>query len=107
MLPFFSPKQNGTEPVIGRVIITAFAILFLLCGLAKALPSPNQLTAFFQKGALAEYETVTQTSKERKPVLEEFCDRPSDDRTDSAESSAADRPSADTQRELPKESGSV
>lgn len=104
MSSFFSPKQSGAQLAVGRAIVTASALLFLLCGLVNALPNSNQLTDFLQENALAAFETVTEATKERKPILEEFYDRAADESDDARAQSTSPK---DAQPEIPMESGSL
>lgn len=76
MLPFFSFRYHRREPVIGRALVTAVALLFLVTALLCALPSPDGILAFLEQTALSGYESVAETTPARQPILEEFYDRP-------------------------------
>ena len=76
MIPFFSPQNQRKEQIIGRAVVTAVAILFLLVAALRSLPSEDALSDHFNQFSLSGYSQAESKPAQAPRELEDFHDRP-------------------------------
>ena len=73
-----SPRTDQSSPgQIGRFPVILVASLFLVAALLSALPSVSEWSIWIHRQALAGFETLPETTRERPPILGEYYDTPS------------------------------
>ena len=76
MIPFFSPKIHPKEHVLGRAVVTAAALLFLMIAALHAFPSKDSLNEHFRQLGLSGYSQAESSTASAPIELDEFYDHP-------------------------------